>query len=242
MDQTEHRKLQILSQFIGSQFLRKFTKLLLSLTVFSLFFSHLSIISMLYSFNFYLHTLPIKLLSHNIDKNCIFLLFNGLLVFLAKYSSLISSSSNHNIPDGSFKGCKDVQQSEPIQVQLWENEVVVEAENGRIIEEVAERETEKFGLEEEEETKNREGDIVNSIMDGEQKEEDYDENGDFCEEDVKEIDGSYVIQEVEEEEEEEMEEENGLLSTEELNKKFDEFIRKMKEDLRIEAQQQLILV
>ena len=49
---------------------------------------------------------------------------------------------------------------------------------------------------------------------------------------------------VEEEEEQEEEEEvgNGVLSTEELNKKFDEFIRRMKEELRIEAQQQLIMV
>ncbi|PON33377.1 hypothetical protein PanWU01x14_353310 [Parasponia andersonii] len=49
---------------------------------------------------------------------------------------------------------------------------------------------------------------------------------------------------VKEEEEEEEEEEvgNGMLSTEELNKKFDEFIRRMKEELRIEASRQLIMV
>lgn len=46
----------------------------------------------------------------------------------------------------------------------------------------------------------------------------------------------YDYEEVEEEEE-------GMdkLSTEELNKKFEDFIRKMKEELRIQAQQQLIL-
>lgn len=42
--------------------------------------------------------------------------------------------------------------------------------------------------------------------------------------------------------EEERGESMGLLSTEELNKKFDEFIRKMKEELRIQGQQQLIMV
>lgn len=46
----------------------------------------------------------------------------------------------------------------------------------------------------------------------------------------------------EEEMEYEDEEENGRLSTEELNKKFDDFIRRMREDLRIEARQQLIMV
>ena len=44
------------------------------------------------------------------------------------------------------------------------------------------------------------------------------------------------------EEEEEEEEGNGTLSTEELNKKFDDFIRRMKEEIRIEAQQQLVMV
>lgn len=57
--------------------------------------------------------------------------------------------------------------------------------------------------------------------------------------------GFHLGEEVQvEEEEEEQEEKRGLekLSTEELNKKFDDFIRKMKEELRIEAQQQLVVV
>ncbi|XP_031258937.1 troponin T, skeletal muscle-like [Pistacia vera] len=49
-------------------------------------------------------------------------------------------------------------------------------------------------------------------------------------------------QEAEEEEEEEEREQNGMISTEELNKKFEDFIRKMKEELRIEARQQLVMV
>lgn len=45
-------------------------------------------------------------------------------------------------------------------------------------------------------------------------------------------------------EEEEEEEVCGskILSTEELNKKFDEFIKRMKEEIRIEDQQQLVMV
>ncbi|GKV19407.1 hypothetical protein SLEP1_g29672 [Rubroshorea leprosula] len=208
---------------------------------------------MLHSFKFYFQTLPFKLITHNIDKNCIFLLCNGLLVFLAKFSGLISSSSSkHNNADESFLGYEDVQHSETIvmesQVPSLENEAVVEAENGSlietankyIIEEVADRETDHKFLMEEEETQEREG---FQIPDGEQEDED-DENEDFSEEEeVKEIEGSYgTVQEVEEGEEEVREEGNGLLSTEELNKKFDEFIRKKKEELRIEARQQLIMV
>ena len=63
--------------------------------------------------------------------------------------------------------------------------------------------------------------------------------------------GSFVLEEKKEQnesvsefliEEEEEEEGNGTLSTEELNKKFDDFIRRMKEEIRIEAQQQLVMV
>lgn len=56
--------------------------------------------------------------------------------------------------------------------------------------------------------------------------------------------GLKIAAEEEEEEEEAVfiEEEDRNLSTEELNKRFDEFITKMKEELRIEARQQLVLV
>ncbi|KAJ6776012.1 TRANSMEMBRANE PROTEIN [Salix koriyanagi] len=37
--------------------------------------------------------LSVSLFTHTLDKNCIFLLCNGLLVFVAKYSGFISSSS-----------------------------------------------------------------------------------------------------------------------------------------------------
>ena len=53
----------------------------------------------------------------------------------------------------------------------------------------------------------------------------------------------FLIEErIEEDDEEEEEEGSGTLSTEELNKKFDDFIRRMKEEIRIEAQQQLVMV
>ncbi|RDX71416.1 hypothetical protein CR513_49243, partial [Mucuna pruriens] len=51
----------------------------------------------------------------------------------------------------------------------------------------------------------------------------------------------FLIEENTEEEEENVEEESYMLSTEELNKKFEDFIRKMKEGLRIEAQRQLVM-
>ncbi|KAL5077373.1 hypothetical protein RYX36_016357 [Vicia faba] len=39
-----------------------------------------------------------------------------------------------------------------------------------------------------------------------------------------------------------LEEANWVLNTDELNKRFDDFIKRMKEDLRIEAQRQFVMV
>jgi hypothetical protein len=78
----------------------------------------------------------------------------------------------------------------------------------------------------------------------------------YKEEEHDEPEGRFIISEEEEEEEEEedsgifaeedVEAENGMLtsstSTEELNQKFEDFIRRMKEELRIEAQRQPIMV
>ena len=236
MDQTENQKQQSLSQFIKSQFHGKLTQLLLSVSVFSLFFSHSYWLSLLHSFSFNFHnTLPFQLFSHTIDKNFIFLLFNGLLVFLAKYSGLISSSSKYNLSDDQpFKSYEDVPQAESIVLEpkapLLEKEVALEADEavknsivmeGRQEEEAeaeaeaaaAEIETENFTMEGEEE----DGENWGLMTSGEEEEE---ENDAFVGED----------------------EGNRVLSTEELNKRFDEFIRKMKEELRIEARQQLVMV
>ncbi|GMP53175.1 hypothetical protein CsSME_00018723 [Camellia sinensis var. sinensis] len=72
-----------------------------------------------------------------------------------------------------------------------------------------------------------------------------DERGRECENLVTDGDGESEIlttqQDGIEEEEEEEEEENGLLSAEELNKKCEDFIRKVKEGIKIEAQQLIIV-
>ncbi|KAE8706559.1 hypothetical protein F3Y22_tig00110392pilonHSYRG00193 [Hibiscus syriacus] len=154
-------------------------------------------------FNFH-DSLPFQLFSHAIDKNCIFLVCNGLLVFLAKYSGLICSSSMYNDDDDqSFKSYEDVPRAdqsldlEPKAPLLNDKaalgSTVDEAIKNSV--EIVEEEDNKWGLE----------------IPVEEDEEDIGES-----------------------ENNEEEEENGVLSTEELNKRFDEFIAKMKEELRIE--------
>ncbi|XVF70874.1 hypothetical protein PTKIN_Ptkin11bG0197400 [Pterospermum kingtungense] len=251
MDQKQNQK-QSLSQFMKlSQSHRKLTQLVLSVSVFSLFFSHSYWFSLVHSFTFNFHnTLPFQLFSHNIDKNCIFLLCNGLLVFLAKYSGLInSSSSKYNLSDHdqSFKSHEDVpiamEPKAPLETdEAVKNIILMEAiqDEEPEPEAAAETETENFTMEEDEEEEEDEDQKWGWIKSVEEDEEE-------------ELQGSHdddifaqYFEETEnydrEEEEEEEVEGNRVLSTEELNKKFDEFIRKMKEELRIEARQQLVMV
>ncbi|KAF3959029.1 hypothetical protein CMV_016114 [Castanea mollissima] len=238
MDQTEYHKLQTLTKLMNFVFLKRVTQLLLSVSVFSFLFTHSSLLSFFQSFNFYLSTFPSQLFSHTIDKNCIFLLCNGLLVFLAKYSGLIRSVSGAYPNEESFKSSEYGLQKEAVTESNASAETVA-MEQGReidnLVKEVQE-ETGKSAVDEEGEAGGEES--RSSIS--KQEEEEEEETGSFVLEEKKEQNESVSEFLIEEEEEEE--EGNGMLSTEELNKKFDDFIRKMKAEIRIEAQQQPVMV
>ncbi|XVE50833.1 hypothetical protein DITRI_Ditri01bG0195500 [Diplodiscus trichospermus] len=219
MDQTENQKQQSLSQFIKSQFHRKPTQLLLSFSFLFLLFSHPYWFSLLHSLNFnFNNTFPFQLFSHAIDKNCIFLLCNGLLVFLAKFKDNLSDDQSFN----SYE--EDVLELEPkppllLTEAAMESGVMEESQEENLA--VAETNGEKWGL---------------MTIEKEEEEEEEEENNAPFEQDIGESENQ------EREEKIELEEENRVLSTEEMNKRFDEFIRKMKEELRIEARQQLVMV
>ncbi|MBA0673718.1 hypothetical protein Goklo_029148 [Gossypium klotzschianum] len=231
MDQTgnQKQKQSLMSQFIETQFHRNLTQLLLSVSIFSLFFSHSYCLSLFHSFSFTFHnTLAFKFISHNIDKNFIFLLCNGLLVFLAKFSGLISSSSQQsNLSDDhynhqSFKSYTYIPQTESTRLDTSTPLLDLEKEEnaGFVEEEAKGSSSDEPFVEDNEESETYEP---------EEEEKDIEESENYEPEE-------------EEEEEEELMEGNNVLSTEEMNKRFDEFIRKMKEGLRIEAQQQLVMV
>ncbi|KAG2682567.1 hypothetical protein I3843_11G197100 [Carya illinoinensis] len=237
MDQTGFNKRQTLTQFMSVQFLKKVTQLLLSVSVFSFFFSHSSLISFPQSFNFYFSTFPFQLFSHTIDKNSIFLLCNGLLVFLAQYSGLTRSLSGSTYNDEySFEsegnGLQPESSISESKKTILEKEVMVEdMGTARNVALEQEREREYLIKELEKETEKsaaKEGGGGGG------------ENG-FS--NSKEEVGIFVLENEEEQNEtvtglfleEEEEEGNGMLSTEELNKKFEDFIRRMKEEIRIEA-------
>lgn len=210
----EHQNQKTLShKFPKAKFLKQVTKLLLSVSVFSLFFSHSTWFS-----------LPIRLISHNLDKNYIFLLCNGLLVFLAKFSGLLSSSSSkHNNNNNTtltneyyndFKPYADESPSEGILMETEDNSAKEKAFDHQDVEGESHEEVKQEEQEVAEETK--------YVIEEDDEEE------------IKEPEA--------EDEETEREEHYGILSTEDLNKKIEDFIRKRKEEQRIEARQQLVMV
>ncbi|XP_014522730.1 neurofilament light polypeptide [Vigna radiata var. radiata] len=243
MDQVKSLKIK---SFIQSTELHhhviKLIQLLLSLSVFSFFVSPSSLLAFLYHFNLYFSTFSLQLFTHTIDKNCMFLLCNGLLVFVGITKSLSGSTSI--IPDkyvegGSQSSYSDVEANEPIMlVQKTHHEPEeqkIEAEHAIEI---------KFSVEEGEQNIVSEGEEEGKKnIESALKEEDEPNAETGAEDEEKESEiGEFLIGESVEEEDAVEEEANWVLSTEELNKKFDDFIRKMKEDLRIEAQRQLLMV
>jgi hypothetical protein len=149
-----------------------------------------------------------------------FLLCNGLLVFVGITRSLSWSSS----VDESSNFVKDGSQSLYSNVEAIKESMLVVKEKTNKLEEVEEK-VKNINL------KVGKG---SSILVLEQEEELEEEIRLFDEGDEEEDDEQEMVERVDEEEV--VEEANWMLSTdEELNKKFDDFIRRMKEDLRIEA-------
>ncbi|KAJ0263940.1 hypothetical protein HA466_0023810 [Hirschfeldia incana] len=190
---------------IKPEFMKKLTKfIVISIWVSTLLITH----------NFYLCKLTIQLVTHAVDKTYVFVICNGLLVFVAKYSGLIASSK-------------------PVE-EIWNNRGL-DSYNAMLEPEyysVHERESfldEEVSIEDQE-TEEEKEDENEEDEDEEESDEPLPENGDLEEE--CDIHGGFR------EEEDNVE----MVTEEDVNKKFEEFIRKMKEELRLEAKQQLILV
>ncbi|KAL6144035.1 hypothetical protein ACLB2K_054730 [Fragaria x ananassa] len=150
----------------------------------------------------------VRLFSFTFDKNYMFLLCNGLLVWIVKNSGLIGTSpqgSNLNNDEDHVKINGETQEVEV--VELTETNAQMAKED-----QVINVETEQVQVQEDE--NEEEDDCINGLVNV----EDHDE-----------FEG-------------EGEEEAGFLSTEELNKKCDEFIRRVREGIKLEVQQSMIMV
>ena len=221
MEKIQQQKLQALSEFTKSQFLKKFTSLLLSVSVFSFLFSHSPWLSFLFhSFNFY--SFPLQLVTHTINKNCIFLICNGILVFLARSSGLIRSSSSYGSDHADEYLFKKSGNGLPL---LLDKEAGLETAGppeSAAGDDAEDRDSKDFFKKEES------GNLI------EEEEKEVDNGTSVFEGQIPERSSLETILFIEEGEEEgEEEEENWLLSNEELNKKCDDFIRRMKEEIRI---------
>ncbi|KAK7386006.1 hypothetical protein VNO78_32042 [Psophocarpus tetragonolobus] len=172
-------------------------------------FSPSSCLLFLHYFKFYFSTFPFQLYTHNIDKNCIFLLCNGLLVFVGITKSLSASGADDNNSCSCAYLKDDSQSTHPHQ----HNTALIEIEN--------------FAQEK----------GISSLVFKEHQDTQLLDVGDEHEHHASELD-CVLIQE----DEQNVQEDTSMLSTEELNKKIEDFIRKMKEDLRIQAQRQLVML
>lgn len=241
------------------QFLKNLSKWIIPVAIISFLFSHSPLLPFIHSHNLYFSTFPFQLFTHTLDKNYMFILCNGLLVFVAKYSGLIRSLSglNQSEDETTFKYRNEyhhAQQSQssvlefkelPMETQVFVGNfefekhvpVMVDTQNDYSV--GAEEKFQSLASEEEimiSPTSLGEEEVV--ILEEETQQIFCVENDEeeeilmFEENDVEDDDKQVSV-----------EEQVLLISTEELNKKFDEFIRRMKEDLRLEARiSQLVMV
>ncbi|KAK6133020.1 hypothetical protein DH2020_033230 [Rehmannia glutinosa] len=160
------------------------------------------------------------------SKNSIFLICNGLLFILAKTSGCVRSSPSY--PSG-------FDLNDVLQKEIIESEVPI-VEKHVILEELSVEEEEDN--EEEFECSSEKSKEVSIFINTESDEEEEEE---VVENDESESKSCWLFDDDEKEEEDE--DETEMLSTEELNQKFENFIRRMKEEFRInEARQQLVVV
>ncbi|KAJ4822720.1 hypothetical protein Tsubulata_039640 [Turnera subulata] len=247
MEQNEyhHHGIQVQEKYAKYHFLRRsLLQFLVSVFLFSLllFFSSAGF-SVLPSSFIIFNTRLFSFLTHTLERKYMFVICNGILAFLAKTSSSSASSftawptlSNSNCNGEYWTTSKSLatkaaavipDEDGPVVSQVLDFSFVTEAkEEGR------EKANKQKDLQVNDDTGQEEETLINeylSSLDDEDKEEKRGNLG-------KEEDDDDM-----EEAEEEEASDHELLRTEELNRRFEDFIRKMKEEIRIElAQCQLV--
>ncbi|TYI78158.1 hypothetical protein E1A91_D06G191800v1 [Gossypium mustelinum] len=201
-------------------FLRNTLQIVVWVSFLSIFLCHSS--GMAYSlfphsFNVYFSTFLFSFFTHTVERKYMFIICNGKLAFVAKSSVCSRSESDNN-------GSLALQISTPpTQTKPSVTDDVGAAEYDQHVPlDQAEHETESLVKEEEE----SEGSVIVEDADGEGYKER--EKGWWGKQEER-VGGVGAKEEL-----------PISMSTEELNRKIEEFIRKMKEEIRIEAQQQMV--
>ncbi|XWS18086.1 hypothetical protein CRYUN_Cryun32bG0011500 [Craigia yunnanensis] len=232
MDEYEQQlKLRAVGKFHRYHFLKKALQLVVSVALLSFFLCHSSGFSLFpHSFNVYFSTLLFSFFTHSLERKYMFLICNGILAFLDKSS--VSSSSSLSESDVSAQiNLTQTKASVTDEVDGDYDHVPLVAEGEEpedtyknVVEDQGEQENKFVGREEEEEEEERESEVSAIVEDGKEYKG---ESGCLLKQEEQEVGAEVGANEE-------------VPSTEELNRKFEDFIRKMKEKIKIEAQQQLI--
>ncbi|XAR65754.1 hypothetical protein NMG60_11009970 [Bertholletia excelsa] len=226
MDETGKQNLEISSQFEKHHKLLKMAlQVLVSLSLLSFILFYSSAISNFFPiFNFHL-----PLFRRTLERKYMFLICNGIVALVVKTLSFTSSFPS---PASAFTDDFANTNIDGTKSSMVENETPFEENEHAMGNAAAQVEDKNHG-------EQGGGVRVGGLLSNKQAEE-------------IESPAPIIGMESEEKEDEEVEEGGTLMnptstraedvSTEELNRKFEEFIRKMREELRVEAQQQLIAV
>ncbi|PIN18612.1 hypothetical protein CDL12_08715 [Handroanthus impetiginosus] len=205
-------------------FIKMTLHFIILLSFLSFVYSYFSGFPVFFSYNLQFSTLIFPLFAHALDRKYMFLICNGILAFLAKNLNFSSSSLNYGgVMKSAEDGVKQITELPAILQEATVQENVVTVAEGKRMTHQREQGFEDFNIDVDEMK------ITGTISDG---------KGEEGEDDDEELKGSTALEGTSSKEEIN----DASVSTEELNKKFEEFIRKMKEEIRIEAQQQLITV
>ncbi|CAJ2658207.1 unnamed protein product [Trifolium pratense] len=209
---------QIKKRLSNKQFMKKTLKFVFSISAFSFFLCYYSSSFFIYpqTFNAYFCTCLFAFFTHTLERKYMFLICNGILAFLAKNLLFIPTTSSEAHFD---------------QLHASDDMIVAPFASYQSLEEVS-------LIDEDQEDEYYEEKV---LEDEEHKEYTLNET---CIEKEKEV--NVLAQDDDDNEEVEagtaLTRNEELVNTEELNRKFEEFIRKMKEEMRIEAQTHLIAV
>ncbi|PHT77367.1 hypothetical protein T459_20889 [Capsicum annuum] len=231
--------------------MKKSTQLLALISLFSFLFpcysSYLSSFFSHYSLNYSFSRFPFQLLSHAMDKNYVFLICNGIFLVLLANTSISEEQQEEKEEEEDKDKEEKVEEDEflnefqednlPLCIGMRSSYLEITYQEEEVHAHVQCEDHEEVSHELTSDVENSNMTIVEYKQDeATLEDEECSRTYEIIEEDDRE-ENDFLI-----EEEEEEEEPLNKLSNEELNKKFEEFIRKMKEEIRIEARQQLVLV
>ncbi|KAK7332423.1 hypothetical protein VNO80_29175 [Phaseolus coccineus] len=237
MEQNQRKDQVLRGYFNNKQFLKRTLQFVLSVSVFSVFIWYSSGFSIHpQSFNAYFSTCLFSMFTHTLERKYMFLICNGILAFVAKTSLINSSDSDFDqLLPSNLSETKTTTVSDMVVAPLVEG--LATPENVCLV--VEEQQGQEEYSEEVSEDEEQEQSTLCTKTEGRES------GGYITEEEIEEGESDSEVEVAPDDELAEATTTTNneeLLNTDELNRKFEEFIRKMKEEIRIEAQRQLIAV